>query len=90
LVRRIARKTDYLRYAAYEMDLENLRRKRAERLTSPTSSVSDYALVRRQFHIFDRAVKKFKNDVGMWTQYIQVAKKMGARALAGKIIARYA
>ena len=51
-------------------------------------SVSDYALVRRQFHIFERALKKFKGDVGLWIQYIQVAKKEGARALVGRITAR--
>lgn len=36
LIRRVARKGDYLRYAAYEMGLESLRKKRVERLsTSP-------------------------------------------------------
>lgn len=33
LVRRVAKKNDYLRYAAYEMGLEALRKKRAERLS---------------------------------------------------------
>jgi hypothetical protein len=45
--------------------------------------------VRRQFHIFERAVNKFKSDVGLWVQYIQVAKREGARALVGRITARY-
>ncbi|KAI0949728.1 hypothetical protein AcW1_009250 [Taiwanofungus camphoratus] len=90
LVRRVPKKSDFLRYAAYEMDLEALRRKRVERLKVGPSppSVSDYALVRRQFHIFERALKKFKGDVGLWVQYIQVAKKEGARSLAGRITAR--
>ncbi len=52
-------------------------------------SVSDYALVRRQFQIFERALKKFKGDVGLWIQYVQVAKREGARALVGRITARY-
>lgn len=52
-------------------------------------TVSDYALVRRQFHIFERALKKFKSDVGLWIQYIQVAKREGARALVGRITARF-
>ena len=34
LVRRIPNKNDYLRYAAYEMGLEALRRKRATRLSA--------------------------------------------------------
>ena len=35
LVRRIPNKNNYLRYAAYEMGLEALRRKRATRLSAP-------------------------------------------------------
>lgn len=58
-------------------------------LERTTPSVSDYALVRRQFHIFERALKKFKSDVGLWIQYVQVAKKEGARSLVGRITARY-
>lgn len=34
LVRRIAKKNDYLRYATYEMGLEALRKKRVERLSA--------------------------------------------------------
>ncbi|KAL6308122.1 U3 small nucleolar RNA-associated protein 6-domain-containing protein [Sparassis latifolia] len=90
LVRRVAKKGDFLRYAAYEMGLEALRRKRVERLKQDAAppSVSDYALVRRQFHIFERALKKFKGDVGLWIQYVRVAKKERARALVGRITAR--
>ncbi|EIM81259.1 uncharacterized protein STEHIDRAFT_67150 [Stereum hirsutum FP-91666 SS1] len=73
------------------MGLEALRKKRVERLNLPPSppSISDYALVRRQFHIFERALKKFQADVGLWVQYIQLAKREGARALVGRITARY-
>jgi U3 small nucleolar RNA-associated protein 6 len=53
-------------------------------------SVSDYALVRRQFQIFERALRRFKGDVALWVQYIHVAKREGARALVGRICARYA
>ncbi|KAI0812618.1 U3 small nucleolar RNA-associated protein 6-domain-containing protein [Irpex lacteus] len=90
LVRRVAKKNDYLRYVTYEMGLEALRKKRLERLKLPkhNPSVSDYALVRRQFHIFERALKKFKSDVALWIQYIELAKKEGARSLVGRITAR--
>lgn len=33
-------------------------------------------------------MKKFKSDIGLWIQYIQVAKKEGARSLVGRITAR--
>ncbi|KAL0581821.1 U3 snoRNP protein [Marasmius crinis-equi] len=90
LVRRVAKKSDFLRYAQYEMNLELLRRKRLARLNLPPApaTVSDYALVRRQFQIFERALKRFKSDVGLWIQYIQVAQKEGARSLVGRITAR--
>lgn len=47
LVRRIAKKSDYLRYAAYEMDLENLRKKRAARM-------SEYVLLFRETSLLTR------------------------------------
>jgi U3 small nucleolar RNA-associated protein 6 len=51
-------------------------------------SISDHALTRRQFHIFERALRKFKSDVFLWLQYLRVAQRAGARALAGRIAAR--
>ena len=33
-------------------------------------------------------MNKFKSDVGLWVQYIEVAKREGARALVGRITAR--
>ncbi|KAK7057417.1 U3 small nucleolar RNA-associated protein 6 [Favolaschia claudopus] len=90
LVRRVAKKADFLRYAAYEMGLEQLRRKRVERLkiVSTQASLSDYALVRRQFQIFERALKKFKSDVALWIQYIELAKRERATTLVGRVVAR--
>ncbi|KAH8119014.1 U3 small nucleolar RNA-associated protein 6-domain-containing protein [Phellopilus nigrolimitatus] len=90
LIRRIPKKGDFLRYAAYEMSLEALRRKRIERLELPKGppTISDFALVRRQFQIFERALKKFKDDVGLWVQYIQAAQRAQARALVSRICGR--
>lgn len=51
-------------------------------------SISDYALTRRQFQIFERALQKFKSDVSLWLQYLRVAQRAGSRALAGRIAAR--
>ncbi|VDC03631.1 unnamed protein product [Peniophora sp. CBMAI 1063] len=89
LVRRIPNKNDFLRYASYEMSLETLRRKRAARLNvRGAPSISDYALQRRQLHIFERAVSKFKSDLGLWLDYLRTAQRLGARALFGRIVAR--
>jgi hypothetical protein len=48
LVRRVAKKSDFVRYAAYEMGLEQLRRKRVERLRAylepPMFKIDDSSL----------------------------------------------
>ena len=51
-------------------------------------TVSDYAIMKRVFRIFERAIRKFKGDVELWMEYIRVAEKAGAKALVGKITAR--
>ena len=51
-------------------------------------SVSDYAIVKRVFQIFERAVRKFRGDVGLWMEYIRVAEKVGAKSLVSKVTAR--
>lgn len=107
LVGKATKKSDFLRYAAYEMGLEQLRRKRVERmsayrphipiprLTTPTelpthpATISDFAMVKRLFNIYERALKRFKSDIGLWTQYINTAKREGARNLVGRVLARY-
>lgn len=58
-------------------------------LPTAPATVSDYSIVKRQFQIFERALKRFKDDVALWIQYIQLAKKEGARSLVGRITARY-
>ncbi|CAE6531606.1 unnamed protein product [Rhizoctonia solani] len=90
LVRRVALKSDYIKYAQYEVTLEALRKKRAARLNSTDnrSSLADYCVVRRQFFILERAVRKFKSDVSLWVQYIELAKSNNARSLVGKLCSR--
>jgi U3 small nucleolar RNA-associated protein 6 len=63
--------------------------RRAELPKGP-ATVSDFALVRRQFQIYERALKKFGADVALWLEYIHCAKREGARALVGRLTARSA
>ncbi|CEL61529.1 U3 small nucleolar RNA-associated protein 6 OS=Schizosaccharomyces pombe (strain 972 / ATCC 24843) GN=utp6 PE=3 SV=1 [Rhizoctonia solani AG-1 IB] len=90
LVRRVALKSDYIKYIQYEITLEALRKKRSSRLstTDNKSSLADYCIVRRQFFILERAVRKFKSDVSLWVQYIELAKSNNARSLVGKLCSR--
>jgi U3 small nucleolar RNA-associated protein 6 len=50
--------------------------------------VGDYALVRRQFAVFECALKKFGGDVALWVAYIRKARDEGACALVGRLYAR--
>lgn len=62
LVRRVAKKTDFLRYAAYEMGLEQLRRKRLQRL----SMCSDqYLMLSATFNLLSRPSKVKVNGIGL-------------------------
>ena len=45
--------------------------------------------MKRQNAIFERAVKKFKSDVGLWVEYIEHAKRQSAPTLVGRVTARY-
>ncbi|KAK9727368.1 U3 snoRNP protein [Basidiobolus ranarum] len=89
LKRRSPKKIDYLRYIEYELNLENLRKKRKLRLDiGGKPSVSDYAGPRRINFIFERALVKFKGDVALWLQWVDFAKKNKMNKLLSKIFAR--
>ncbi|CAG8509378.1 159_t:CDS:10 [Ambispora leptoticha] len=82
-------KMDFLRYIEYEMNLEQLRKKRKKRMNiKGKTTISDYAIPRRIYQIYDRALIKFKGDVALWLQYIEYAKTSGAGKLLGKIYGR--
>lgn len=40
------------------------------------------------FQIFERVLKKFKDDVALWLQYIRCAQHFRSRALVGRLCAR--
>lgn len=67
----------------FEINLENLRRKRAKRLgVKSTSSAGQ----RRVFSIFDRATKHSPGDLGLWLQYLDFARKQKARIKVSQIL----
>ncbi|KAG0048132.1 U3 snoRNP protein [Gryganskiella cystojenkinii] len=88
LKRRIAKKADFLRYIEYEMNLEDLRKKRRARMVNQKQSISDYAGPRRIYFIFKRCLTKFHGDISIWLQYLNYAKKTGASRTLGKIYAQ--
>jgi len=70
LLRRPPKRVDYLRYIAYEMNLNQLRKKRKAIKGSEKRSVSDNSIGMRIHFIFERAVRKFGNDTHLWKQFI--------------------
>lgn len=74
--------SDYARYATYEMNLDNLRKKRCKRLGVKSTTFSGQRTI---FFILDRATKKFPGDMGLWMQYIQYCQKEKANKKLGKI-----
>ncbi len=65
------------------MNLENLRRKRVQRLGVKTSTHTGQ---RRIFFILDRATKKFQGDIGLWMQYIAFARKQRSNKKVSQIL----
>jgi hypothetical protein len=51
--------------------------------------MAEHSITRRVFYLYERAVKKFKADVGLWVEYIKCTMDFKSRALAGRICARY-
>ncbi|KAL1693674.1 U3 small nucleolar RNA-associated protein 6-domain-containing protein [Schizophyllum commune] len=89
LIRRNARKADFLRYVRYEMGVEALRVKRVKALElEGPHTVSDHSITQRQYAIFERAVKKWKDDLGLWIEYINVLRRNGARTKVAGVCAR--
>ncbi|OBZ87819.1 U3 small nucleolar RNA-associated protein 6 [Choanephora cucurbitarum] len=78
LHRRIKQKIDFLRAIEYEINLEELRKKRVSRMGITDSLKGNdlqYSGTRRIYNLFRRATIKFKNDLSLWLQYIDYAKR---------------
>lgn len=67
--------SDYARYATYEQNLDNLRKKRCRRLGVKGTN---YTGQRAVFFILERGTKKFPGDLGLWMQYIDFCKSQKA------------
>ncbi|KAI8380700.1 U3 small nucleolar RNA-associated protein 6-domain-containing protein [Blakeslea trispora] len=78
LHRRIKQKIDFLRAIEYEINLEELRKKRVSRMGITDSLKGNdlqYSGTRRIYNLFKRATTKFKNDLSLWLQYIDYARR---------------
>jgi len=84
LRKRIPDADDYVRYLAYELNLEALRRRRRARLGIRKAAASDAAVGRNMHTVFDRATRRFGDDVAWWLQWADFAMRCGsARGVVG-------
>ena len=76
LARRIAQQSDYLTYITYELNLNQLRRKRKAKLHTAAStvstgaSVSDHAGLSRICFLFERCLRHFHSSSQLWLHYL--------------------
>ncbi|KAL3426245.1 U3 small nucleolar RNA-associated protein 6 [Phlyctema vagabunda] len=67
---------DFARYAAWEINLEQLRQKRCKRLRIKGSSAAPgQALI---FNIFERGTRKHPGDLALWMTYLEYARQAKA------------
>ncbi|RKP11864.1 U3 small nucleolar RNA-associated protein 6-domain-containing protein, partial [Piptocephalis cylindrospora] len=86
------KKTDFLKYIEYELNLEALRKKRKARLIGRLgrgdTSVSDFAGMRRINFLFERTVRRYHGDVAIWVQYAEFAKSQSSPRLLSRVLVR--
>lgn len=75
--------SDFARYAAYEMNLDALRKRRSKRIGAKTTTFTGQ---KKTFFVLERGVRKFQGDMGLWMQYLtycrdEAANKKLAKAL---------
>lgn len=95
--KRIAKKSDFLRYIEYEINLDRLRKKRKHRLGMDKApapgqkgmTLSDHSIVQRIHGLYSKALKKFPGDVTLWIQYFEWCKTVRSSKALGSSYARY-
>ena len=77
------------RYYEYEWKLEQLRRTRRKlRDIGGKRSVADYGIVRRIHFIFERATRKFKGDLEVWTAWLAFCKESQSAKQVSKVVTK--
>lgn len=66
--------SDYARFATYEMNLDQLRKKRCKRLAIKSTNIAVTSGPRKVFFILERGVRRFQGDLGLWLQYLEFCK----------------
>ncbi len=75
------------RYIEYECKLEELRkhRRKALELADSKKTLADYAIVRRVHFIFERATRKFRSDLSLWTRWLEFCRDSSSSKQLSKV-----
>jgi U3 small nucleolar RNA-associated protein 6 len=87
--RRIPKKTDFLKYLEYEINLEQLLRLRREKLTkgqklSSRERAADFSILKRIHYLYQKTLKKYAQDVDIWLQYFDYCQETGSAKILGR------
>lgn len=68
------------RYVQYETKLEELRRlRRDSRALRGKKGLAENALIRRIHFIYERATRKFRGDLRLWSAWLDFCKESNSR-----------
>jgi U3 small nucleolar RNA-associated protein 6 len=89
LRRRAALKADFLRYIDYENKLEKLRQlRRKQRNIDGPSTLADHCIVRRTHFIFERALRKFRGDLALWSRWLKFCQESKSTRQMSRVLTR--
>lgn len=89
LRRRAALKADFLRYIEYENKLERLRQiRRKQRSIDGPSTLADHCIVRRTHFIFERALRKFRGDLSLWSRWLKFCQDSKSTRQISRVLSR--
>lgn len=75
------------RYIRYEEKLEALRvHRKEERGMAGKHTLSEWAIPRRIHFIYDRALRRFKGDLDLWTRWLQHCRAAGSPRQMSKVV----
>ena len=82
--RRISKKQDFIRFIEYELKLEKLKQSRISQLgLNDISEGARYRSLQRIHFIFQKCLRKYKNDIPLWIRYIKYCKQVSSTRSLG-------
>jgi U3 small nucleolar RNA-associated protein 6 len=89
LRRRATIKADFLRYIEYENKLEKLRQiRRKQRNIEGPSTLADHCIVRRTHFIYERALRKFRGDLTLWSRWLKFCQDSKSTRQMSRVLTR--